>query len=622
MIKQGDVHTYRDEEGKTLIKYKRIGKQDQVQDAKGTWIAIKPSLQNPNEKGRLQLLTILHDDDTVDDFICSMTEKMTRRGSPLPAEVEEDFPLTMTTDKNGHDLFKAKQVLFHAVEKIGKSNPQNTIAKGQYLTVFGKDEVRTLDITMPEFQDLIAAEAVKIKMDKGIHDAELLPSSSTVRENLTNISQYLKQICKVDPSSDVDIRLSARDGYVIYDTLENEVYKITADDISLVPMPNGLLRMPGMKPLGEVDLDAQPTDFRLLEPRMPFSLVGKAQHMAWLLTMAFERLEGAKTLMPIEIISGPQGTSKTTGAEVTLNAIDPNDMHVVSLPWNRAEELAINLSRNKFVIWDNMSGKIQDDVSNMMCTAVTGGNFEKRKLYSDNLVTKLPLRGKPIITTVGLNKINSDLQERVIYISAKKFEKPVSMVVVKRYMREHEPKIRGAYMKLMQHVLRDFSSRLDLVIDTDIQGRLVEYAAIGDIMMEQFGARRGLFIDAYKECLTQMKQEKAENDALAQQVLEYIRSSTIGLDLYEWEQGVTKSSKNWALGMNLHYGDKMITSYGWKRAIDNCADVLATLGVTVTSAKRSVDGAGNNYTIVYKQPKDQVLTAVDELEKYMGQGYR
>lgn len=617
MISQGDIHNYKNEDGDVLISFRLVGEEHQVCAPGGNWETISPSIKKPNAKSKALLLDILRDVDTVSDFMIVVSNKIAKRGKVAPSGQVSDFPLTLSLDKNGQEVFKSKQVLFHCVEKIAKSNERNTIAKGQYLTIFDDKNVRTLDITMPEFYERVSDEVVNLKLSSGIADADLLPTTSVIRENITNISRYLMKVCKVDPSAEVDIRLSSRDGYVIYDTLSDQVLKIDADTIEYVPMPPGLLRMPGMLPLGEIDLDADMKALRLLEPRMPFSLWGKAQHLAWLLTMAFDRLEGANTLIPIEVISGPQGTSKTSGAEVTLSVIDPHQQHVVNLAWDKVDELAINLSRNKFVIWDNLSGKIKDEVSNMLCTTVTGGSFEKRKLYSDSLVTSLPLRGKPIITTVGLRQIKPDLQERLIYITAKKFEHPVSMVLVKRYMNEHGPAIRGAYVKLIQQVLRDYPERLDAVIKADIQGRLVEYAAIGDIMLEQFGARKGLFIDAYKEYLIQLKNEKAEQDNLAQQVMEYINGCSIGLDRYTWVEGVTKTSKEWAALMNLHYGDKAITSYAWKRAMDNCADVLSTLGVTVTPAKRCSGGSGTNFTITYIPQKELELTAIEELERFM-----
>ena len=77
--------------------------------------------------------------------------------------------------------------------------------------------------------------------------------------------------------------------------------------------------------------------------------------------------------------------------------------------------LAINLSNHHLVAYDNLR-TLSKEISDLLCVAVTGGSFTKRKLYSDEEETVLSFKRTILMNGIGLVANQPDLLDRSIII--------------------------------------------------------------------------------------------------------------------------------------------------------------------------------------------------------------
>lgn len=85
---------------------------------------------------------------------------------------------------------------------------------------------------------------------------------------------------------------------------------------------------------------------------------------------------------PISVLHGEKGSSKTTTMKLIREIVDPSHVPITSISRN-VDDLAITLSNQYLICFDNIDS-ISKDISDLLCTAVTGGGYSKRKLYTDS----------------------------------------------------------------------------------------------------------------------------------------------------------------------------------------------------------------------------------------------
>lgn len=124
---------------------------------------------------------------------------------------------------------------------------------------------------------------------------------------------------------------------------------------------------------------------------------------------------------PILMLSGEQGSAKTTLQELIKMLVDPSIVKTLTFPRD-INELVQQLSHNYIAYYENLSN-IKEWISDALCRGVTGTGFSKRQLYSDD---------EDIIyffqRCIGFNGINSvatkaDLLDRGIIIQLERIPK-------------------------------------------------------------------------------------------------------------------------------------------------------------------------------------------------------
>lgn len=115
---------------------------------------------------------------------------------------------------------------------------------------------------------------------------------------------------------------------------------------------------------------------------------------------------------PLLLVTGEQGTAKTTVARQVVELLDPSQVPLRP-PGGTARDWAISCLASAVVAIDNASG-ISAEESDRWCRAVTGDSWAARRLYTDSAVTAARFRRALIVTGIAPGPLRGDLADRCV----------------------------------------------------------------------------------------------------------------------------------------------------------------------------------------------------------------
>lgn len=118
---------------------------------------------------------------------------------------------------------------------------------------------------------------------------------------------------------------------------------------------------------------------------------------------------------PILVLSGEQGSAKSTFCKMLRSLLDPNTTPLRALP-REERDLFIGATNGHVLAFDNVSG-LQGWISDALCRIATGGGFAVRQLFSDQDEVLFDA-ARPIILN-GIEEIvtRPDLAERAVFLA-------------------------------------------------------------------------------------------------------------------------------------------------------------------------------------------------------------
>jgi hypothetical protein len=198
---------------------------------------------------------------------------------------------------------------------------------------------------------------------------------------------------------------------------------------------------------------------------------------------------------PILLLTGEQGTGKSTAGRTLATIIDPSGAPLRRAPKDD-ESWATAAAGGWVVGLDNLSG-IPPWLSDAMCRTVTGDGDVRRRLYTDGDLYVMQYRRVLILTSVDAGALRGDLADRLLAIELepiKSTNRRTDRELAEALPHAH-PRILGALLDLTAHALRalpaarerlaerprmaDFAeivAAVDLVRGTDV---LADYVAAG-----------------------------------------------------------------------------------------------------------------------------------------------
>jgi hypothetical protein len=118
---------------------------------------------------------------------------------------------------------------------------------------------------------------------------------------------------------------------------------------------------------------------------------------------------------PVIVLSGEQGSAKSTFSAILRGLLDPNTAPLRALP-REDRDLFIAASNGHVLAFDNVSG-LPAWISDTLCRLATGGGFAVRQLYSDQEEVLFDA-ARPVILN-GIEDIvtRPDLADRAVFLT-------------------------------------------------------------------------------------------------------------------------------------------------------------------------------------------------------------
>ncbi|WP_240932104.1 hypothetical protein [Parasedimentitalea denitrificans] len=213
---------------------------------------------------------------------------------------------------------------------------------------------------------------------------------------------------------------------------------------------------------------------------------------------------------PILILSGEQGSAKSTTAQTLRDLIDPASPSTRSTP-NSEQDLVIAAMHNHVLSFDNPS-TIRPMMADAFCRIATGGGFGTRKLHTDsdevlfNATRPCLLNGIPDLAA------RPDLADRAIGIHLPTIppNKRKTLGAFNRDFAKAKPIILGALLDAVSCAL----GRIDSVSLAEAP-RMADFAKWVVAAEPSLGWTQGAFLDSYAANRTRSDQAAVETNPVA-----------------------------------------------------------------------------------------------------------
>ena len=297
--------------------------------------------------------------------------------------------------------------------------------------------------------------------------------------------------------------------YIFTGNTTGDVIAVSAGDVSRVPLTDvGVLFNTSVGEIGAYDLEGNPFDlFKLI--RVPESL--QLLIMVSAIASMIEPIE-----KPILSFIGEAGAAKTTAARIIKEILDPSDIKdnykakTSAMPKKR-DDFALIISQQNITIMDNVTS-INQEISDLMCQQSTGGNYEKRQLYTDTNTVSLSLGGLLMITSTEDVIDKDDAVDRTIKVP---FDSVSDMVRVDhselvKKLEELKPLILGGMLRVLSKALEIYPRIKDKRLSLP---RLADFGRYGYAIGEALGEGMGdQFLADYNQLREAQKTENLNND--------------------------------------------------------------------------------------------------------------
>jgi len=413
-------------------------------------------------------------------------------------------------------------------------------------------------------------------MNNAKHDFFKTTGKMPVASDLKNISELIGYQVKTSNSIEtMHFRFGHCNGnnYIDLNNDANEVVEIEKMRWSIIQNSSIKFRKTAQQKILCTPKKYHEADFKAILKYLRLS--DKNQEMLVLATIcSFVRTD---IIRPILCFVGQSNSGKTTNARVIRSLIDPREP-IQNNTLKNAQNLAIVLHQNALPFFDNQP-KIHQEMSDMLCTAVTGAGFESRTLYTNTDQTHLSYKRGILMTALELPSTMPDFMDRCVHIELDRLP-PKKRGSDKSFWEDFErdkPKIFGGLLDTVQKA-KMWEDRFTFTV----QPRLVDFARFGAAVCDVLGYDANNFMNALMINVEHEKQKMAlETDPYVNAIFELIKNKN------EYEG--TMSSLLIELSKYLGKHDKSISPEKFGKRFNQLIGYLKNNNIEVDS-KRTNNG--------------------------------
>lgn len=225
---------------------------------------------------------------------------------------------------------------------------------------------------------------------------------------------------------------------------------------------------------------------------------------------------------PIALLTGEQGTGKSTAGRLLVQLLDPSAAPLRSSPKDE-ETWGVSAAASYVVGIDNISS-IPLWMSDAMCRAVTGDGLVRRRLYTDSDVSVLSLKRVLVLTSIDAGALRGDLAERLLTVELERIDaksRRTDRALADAWAVAH-PRLLGALLDLVCQVMAALPRAAEELAE---HPRMADFAEVLLALDMVHGSRA---LDSYTRASERLARDVAESDPVARAVLELLAGQSVG----------------------------------------------------------------------------------------------
>lgn len=219
---------------------------------------------------------------------------------------------------------------------------------------------------------------------------------------------------------------------------------------------------------------------------------------------------------PILVVSGEKGAAKSTLVRMLRAIVDPSARATITMP-TKISDLSINLANNYMPTYDNIDS-ISADMSDLLCTASTGGGFSKRTLFTDADETIVDFQRCVMLNGISNVATRPDLLDRSLLLELQRLNEEARKEEVDVWAAfEHDrPAMLGGALRILSKAMYIYPN-----IHLDKLPRMADFCRWGYAIAEAAEIPNGgdRFLTAYQANIERSNLEAIESHPVASAVI-------------------------------------------------------------------------------------------------------
>lgn len=229
------------------------------------------------------------------------------------------------------------------------------------------------------------------------------------------------------------------------------------------------------------------------------------------------------------VVYGEKGSAKSTACSLLKQLIDPSVLETLTIPKDM-RSLIVNLQKHYFLPFDNVS-YVNEDVSDTLCRAITGGGIQQRKLNTNS--EDCIFTFKRCLAINGINNVatRSDLLDRAILIELSRIpdEDRRELSEVQNSFKVDLPYILGGIFDVLAKAMSIYPT-----VKLDRLTRLADFTRWGYAIGEALGGKGQIFLKEYNRNINTQNIEAINNDVVATLIIAFMK------DKKEWKGRISE----------------------------------------------------------------------------------